>query len=182
MVKSLGWEIIHQDERRAWIGACYWRLCGSAACSQWVWGQATADTTAIQNIWTEDKAKIIISECMYQGQHNMQWHDFTDTRISTASVNNKKHKGHSTEMHTTPCWETCEIHKATETQSETCHTVSYTLIIPMEAPDYLTYGNCPSYHARFIVRGVPVLCLKYFYLHIYLLTFQESQSKNNLCY
>lgn len=52
MVKSLGWEIIHQDERRAWIGACYWRLCGSAACSQWVWGQATADTTAIQNIWT----------------------------------------------------------------------------------------------------------------------------------
>lgn len=63
MVKSLGWEIIHQDERRAWIGACYWRLCGSAACSQWVWGQATADTTAIQNIWTWTEIRQLRSIC-----------------------------------------------------------------------------------------------------------------------
>lgn len=63
MGKSLGWEIIHQDERRAWIGACYWRLCGSAACSQWVWGQATADTTAIQNIWTWTEIRQLCSIC-----------------------------------------------------------------------------------------------------------------------
>lgn len=152
MVKSLGWEIIHQDERRAWIGACYWRLCGSAACSQWVWGQATADTTAIQNIWTEDKAKRIVSECMYQGQHNMQWYDFKDTHISTALVNNKKHKGHSDEMHNVLCWGTCEIYKTTESRRKTRDGL-YNLIIPLEAPDYVAYGKCSSWHAMVIVKG-----------------------------
>lgn len=63
-----------------------------------------------------------------KGQHNMQWHDFKDTHISTALVTKKKHKGHSVEMHTALCWESCEIHKATETQSETCCAILYYLI------------------------------------------------------
>ena len=97
MGKSLGWEIIHQDERRAWIGACYWSVCGCAAFSQRFWGQATAAITAIQNIWTEDKAKRIISRCIYQGKgkHNMQRHGFKNSWISTALVNHKKHKSNS---------------------------------------------------------------------------------------
>lgn len=68
---------------------------------------------------------------MYQGQHNMQWHDFEDTHISTALVNNKKHKGHSNEMHNVLCWGTFEIDKALETQNKTCSL--YNLIIPLKA-------------------------------------------------
>lgn len=97
MGKSLGWEIFHQDERRTWIGACYWSICSCAAFSQRFWGQATAAITAIQNIWTEDKAKRIISRCIYQGKgkHNMQRHGFKNSWISTALVNHKKHKSNN---------------------------------------------------------------------------------------
>lgn len=89
---------------------------------------------------------------MYQGQQNMQWYDFQDTHISTALVNNKKHKGHSDEMHNVLCWGDCEIYKTMESQSKTGR-VLCNLIIPLEAPDYVTYGKCSSWHAMVIVKG-----------------------------
>lgn len=52
-LKSLRWEIIHQNEWRAWIWACYWRLCGYAAFSQWIRGRANTAATPIKNIWRQ---------------------------------------------------------------------------------------------------------------------------------
>lgn len=50
LVKSLGWEVIHQNERGAGVGARHWRLCGDAAFSQGIRGRANTAATPIENI------------------------------------------------------------------------------------------------------------------------------------
>lgn len=50
LVKSLGWEVIHQNEGGAGVGARHWRLCGDAAFSQGIRGRANTAATPVENI------------------------------------------------------------------------------------------------------------------------------------
>lgn len=57
LVKSLGWEVIHQNEGGAGVGARHWRLRGDAAFSQGIRGRANTAATPVENIrgqaWAE---------------------------------------------------------------------------------------------------------------------------------
>lgn len=53
LIKSLRWEIIHQNEWGAWVWACNWRLSGYAAFSQWIRGRANTAATPIKNVWRQ---------------------------------------------------------------------------------------------------------------------------------
>lgn len=57
LIKSLRWEIIHQNEWRAWIWTRYWRLCGYAAFSQWIRWRANTAATPIKYVWRQAEEK-----------------------------------------------------------------------------------------------------------------------------
>lgn len=78
LVKSLGWEVIHQYERGAGVGARHWRLCGYAAFSQGIRGRANTAATPVENIWgqageTEKGSLVQEHEALYKANALPPW-------------------------------------------------------------------------------------------------------------
>lgn len=183
MGKSLGWEIFHQDERRTWIGACYWSICSCAAFSQRFWGQATAAITAIQNIWTEDKAKRIISRCICQGKgkHNMQRHGFRNSWISTALANHKQHKSNN-KLQNVLCsdiWERTMSQPKSDTPGSLLFGCSRGGTGRSNVPvnvlldvSWFLWGSSPTFSSRDFYPYISFF--NYFYLYLNILTFLSA--------